>query len=150
MIVAMTPAHLDSLMQYEKAMFGTEAWTRQSYAYELADRELRSYLVSESDDGRLLGWGGVMIVGPSAEILTIGVVPEARRRGLATELLHALLDDARQRGASECFLEVREDNEPARAFYLREGFEQLRLRRGYYANGRVDGIEMRLALGELP
>jgi ribosomal-protein-alanine N-acetyltransferase len=145
-IVPMATTHLDPLMQHEKEMFGTEAWTRQSYAYELADRELRSYLVSEADDGTLLGWGGVMVVGPTAEILTIGVVPDARRQGLATELLHALLDIARQRGATECFLEVREDNDAARAFYAREGFAPLRVRRGYYANGRVDGVEMRLEL----
>ena len=112
--------------------------------------ELRSYLASESDDGALLGWGGVMVVGPSAEILTIGVVPHARRQGLATDLLHALLEVARQRGARECFLEVREDNDAARAFYSREGFERLRVRRGYYANGRVHGIEMRLDLGGSP
>lgn len=143
MIVTMTPTHLDSVMQYEDEMFGTEAWTRQSYAREIADRELRSYLAIESEAGDVLGWGGVMVVGPSAEILTIGVVPAARRRGLATDLLHALLDVARRRGAVECFLEVREDNEAARSFYAREGFEQLRVRRGYYANGRVHGIELR-------
>ena len=143
MIVAMTGTHLDSVMRYEQEMFGTEAWTKQSYAREIADAQLRSYLAIESDDGEVLGWGGVMVIGPSAEILTIGVVPEARRRGLATDLLHALLDVARQRGAVECFLEVREDNEAARAFYLREGFTPLRVRRGYYANGQVNGIEMR-------
>ena len=36
--------------------------------------------------------------------------------------------------------------EAARAFYDREGFQQLRTRRGYYENGQINGIEMRLAL----
>ena len=151
MIVTMTPTHLDAVMRYEHEMFGTEAWTRQSYASELDDHELRAYFAIESEAGEgsdtdVLGWGGVMVVGQSAEILTIGVVPQARRQGLATDLLHTLLTEARRRGAVECFLEVREDNDAARAFYAREGFEQLRVRRGYYANGRVHGIEMRLAL----
>ena len=146
MIVTMTETHLDALMPYEQEMFGPEAWSRQSYAREIADTALRHYLAVEDEDGTLLGWGGVMVIGSSAELLTIGVVPQARRRGLATDLLHALLETARGRGAVEIFLEVREDNEVARAFYDREGFERLRLRRGYYDNGRVNGIEMRLAL----
>jgi ribosomal-protein-alanine N-acetyltransferase len=146
-IVPLTTAHLDGLMTYEHEMFGPEAWSRQSYASEIADTALRHYLAAESDDGELLGWGGVMVVGPTAEILTIGVVPQARRRGLATELLHALLTEARRRDAEECLLEVREDNDAARAFYHREGFEQVRVRRGYYDHGRVHAIEMRSDLG---
>jgi len=145
-IVAMTPAHIDALMPYEKDMFGTEAWSAHSYAAEIADTALRHYLAVEADDGALLGWGGVMVIGPSAEILTIGVIPSARRRGLATKLLHALLDEAARRGAEECFLEVREDNTAARAFYASEGFVEIGVRRGYYDHGRVNAVSMRLEL----
>ena len=143
MIVAMTAEHIDALMPYEQDMFGPEAWSRHSYAKEIADTALRHYLAVEDDDGALLGWGGVMVIGPTAEILTIGVVPQARRRGLATRLLHDLLDEAVRRGAEECFLEVREDNAAARAFYLAEGFAEIGVRRGYYDHGRVHGISMR-------
>jgi ribosomal-protein-alanine N-acetyltransferase len=107
---------------------------------------LRHYLAVEGEDHELLGWGGVMVLGPSAEIMTIGVIPQARRRGLATDLLHALLAEAHRRGAQECFLEVREDNDAARAFYEREGFETVGVRRGYYDHGRVHAISMRLEL----
>lgn len=144
MIVAMTPAHVDALMPYEREMFGTEAWSARSYSAEIADTALRHYLAVEDDDGALLGWGGVMVIGPAAEILTIGVIPAARRRGLATKLLHALLDEAVRRGAEECFLEVRNDNTAARAFYAAEGFAEIGVRRGYYDHGRVDAVSMRL------
>ncbi|MCW2494081.1 ribosomal protein S18-alanine N-acetyltransferase [Jatrophihabitans sp.] len=146
MIVAMTPAHIDALWPYEHDMFGADAWSRESYAAELDDTDLRHYLAVETEEGELLGWGGVLVVGGTAEILTIGVVPAARRQGLATDLLHALLEVARLRGARECFLEVREDNDAARAFYDREGFRRTRLRRGYYDNGRANAVEMRLEL----
>jgi ribosomal-protein-alanine N-acetyltransferase len=145
-IVTMTPAHIDALMPFEHVMFGTDAWPAESYAAELADTDLRHYLAVESEAGELLGWGGVMVIGESAEILTIGVVPTARRHGLATELLHSLLAEARRRGARECFLEVREDNDAARAFYDREGFRRTRLRRGYYDSGRANAVEMYLGL----
>jgi ribosomal-protein-alanine N-acetyltransferase len=145
-IVTMTASHIDALLPYERDMFGTEAWSRQSYAQEIADTSLRHYLAIEDDTDELLGWGGVMVVGQGAELLTIGVVPHARRRGLATDLLRALLAEARSRGAEECFLEVRHDNVAAIAFYERAGFTRLGVRRGYYDRGRVDAISMRLDL----
>lgn len=145
-IVPMTAAHIDALMAHERAMFGTEAWTRGGYRSELADRRHRAYLAVEDADGRLLAWGGVRVLADEAEILTIGVVPDARRRGIARLLLAELLGIARERGAAHAYLEVRIDNEAARALYLREGFAELGVRRGYYNGGRVDGVTMHRAL----
>jgi|1186.fasta_scaffold06616_4 ribosomal-protein-alanine N-acetyltransferase len=145
-IVAMKRRHVDALMPYERDMFGTEAWTRAGYLAELADRRTRYYLAAEGADGTLLGWGGVLIVGATAEIMTVGVVPPARRAGIARRMLAALLAEAARRGAREAFLEVRVDNAAARALYAREGFDEVGLRRGYYAGGRVDAVTMRRAL----
>jgi ribosomal-protein-alanine N-acetyltransferase len=142
-IVAMGPHHIDALMPYERAMFGTEAWTASSYRTELADSTLRHYLAAEGADRQLLGWAGVMVVGATAEILTVGVIPAARRQGIAGRLLAGLLDEARRRGAVEVFLEVRVDNAAARELYGRDGFVELGLRRGYYDSGRVDAVVMR-------
>jgi ribosomal-protein-alanine N-acetyltransferase len=145
----MTEAHIDLVMEYEHEMFGPDSWTDDSYRDELNDTELRQYLVVLDDDGSLLGWGGTLLVAGTAQLLTIGVVPHAQRTGIATKLLHELLAAARVRGAEECILEVREDNHAARAFYDREGFTRLRVRRGYYDNGRSNAIEMRLDLRRL-
>ena len=141
-VVAMTPAHIDLLMPYEQAMFGPEAWTRTGYRDELADRRHRSYLVAESGTGALLGWAGVRVVADEAEVLTVGVVPEARRTGLARRLLAGLLAAAVQRGARDAYLEVRTDNDAALALYRSEGFAEVGVRRGYYENGRVDAVVM--------
>jgi [ribosomal protein S18]-alanine N-acetyltransferase len=138
--------HVDALMPYERTMFGSEAWTANGYRRELADTRHRHYVAAEAADGALLGWAGVMVVGDTAEILTVGVIPEARRRGIAVRLLADLLDTARTRGATEVFLEVRVDNEAAQALYLREGFVEIGRRRGYYDSGRVDAVVMRCEL----
>ena len=145
-VVAMTAEHLDALMPHERAMFGTEAWTESGYRTELADTERRYYLVAGGAQGELLGWAGVMVIADSAEILTVGVIPSARRRGIARQVLDGLLGEARRRGAVEAFLEVRVDNEAARALYARAGFAQVGLRRGYYDGGRVDAVVMRREL----
>jgi ribosomal-protein-alanine N-acetyltransferase len=142
-IVPLTTAHLDAVMRYEHEMFGTESWTVQGYRGELADTRHRRYLAALGPDGELLGWGGVRVGGGDAEILTVGVIPPARRQGVAIRLIHALLDEARQRGATAAFLEVRVDNHAARALYEREGFVRVGMRRGYYDAGRVDAITMR-------
>lgn len=145
-VVAMNAEHIDALMPYERAMFGTEAWTASGYRSELADTERRHYLVAQGQQGELLGWAGVMIISDSAEILTVGVLPSARRRGIARQLLDGLLAEARRRGAVEAFLEVRVDNEAAQLLYSREGFVQVGLRPGYYDGGRVDAVVMRREL----
>jgi [ribosomal protein S18]-alanine N-acetyltransferase len=145
-VVAMNAAHIGALMPYERAMFGTEAWTASGYRSELADTKRRHYLVAQSEQGELLGWAGVMVIVDLAEILTVGVVPPARRRGIARQLLDGLLAEARRRGAAEVFLEVRVDNEAAQSLYAREGFVQVGLRPGYYDGGRVDAVVMRREL----
>jgi ribosomal-protein-alanine N-acetyltransferase len=138
----MRAEHIDALMPHEREMFGTEAWTRGGYRAELADVRHRTYFAAESPDGALLGWAGVRVVADEAEILTVGVVPSARRRGIARMLLGALLDEARRRGAREAYLEVRIDNAAARALYAKEGFAELGIRPGYYDAGRVDAVVM--------
>jgi ribosomal-protein-alanine N-acetyltransferase len=142
-VVPMTSTHIDLLMPYEREMFGPEAWTANGYRTELADRAHRHYVVAEGDDGALLGWAGVLVIAETAEILTVGVVPPARRCGLARRMLAVLYTEAISRGATEMFLEVRVDNASAQKLYAAEGFIELGRRRGYYGNGTVDAVVMR-------
>ena len=71
-----------------------------------------------------------------AEILTIGVVPAARRRGRGAALLLAALAGAQARAAATMFLEVAADNLPARGLYAALGFSPVGRRRDYYGPGR--------------
>ncbi|HEX2308178.1 MAG TPA: ribosomal protein S18-alanine N-acetyltransferase [Jatrophihabitantaceae bacterium] len=147
-IVPMTEAHLDEVLVYEKDMFGTESWSRSAYRDELRDTRTRWYIAAVGEDDKLLGWAGLMTVADSAQIFTVGTVPHARRQGVARRLIQAMLDEARRRAATNVFLEVRVDNEAAKALYEGFGFAPLRIRRGYYDGGRVDAVEMRLSLDE--
>ena len=72
-----------------------------------------------------------------AEILTLAVHPTARRRGIAARLTAQAAAAARSLGVVRLFLEVAEDNAPARALYAALGFQPAGRRRGYYA--RKDG-----------
>ena len=141
----MRTADLDVLLPYEDEVFGTEAWSRRSYLDELADTELRHYLVAERN-GSVVGSAGLLAIGETAQILTVGVLPAARRQGVGERLVQALVAEAGRRRAAEVLLEVRIDNAAARQLYEKLGFEVIGIRRGYYDLGRVDAVTMRHAL----
>jgi N-acetylglutamate synthase len=53
----------------------------------------------------------------------MGTRPEARRRGAATSVLHALASWAIDKGADRMYLQVEAANDAARQLYVRAGFE---------------------------
>ena len=76
-----------------------------------------------------------------AEIITVGVAPEARRTGIAAAMIGIMEADLKKRGVKHIFLEVAADNTPARALYEQTGFVQVGMRPKYYDG--VDAIIMR-------
>lgn len=72
------------------------------------------------------------IAADEAELLTIAVHPEARRRGIGGALLAAYHDAAARRGALTSYLEVAETNDGARALYASAGYAEVGRRPGYY------------------
>lgn len=79
------------------------------------------------------------IVG-EAEVLTLAVSPQSRRRGVARALLEAGAGISARLGAAAMFLEVASDNVAALALYEQAGFQQAGLRRRYYVRpGRPPG-----------
>lgn len=73
-----------------------------------------------------------------AEVLNLGVAPEARRRGAAT----ALLDELRRISTGAIFLEVAENNDAAIALYVGLGWVRIGLRPRYYPGG-INAIVMK-------
>ncbi len=67
------------------------------------------------------------------EILTLGVLPSARRQGLGRALLQRAIAEAE---SSVWFLEVSAANTAALCLYRAAGFAECGRRRGYYATGQ--------------
>ncbi|MDO8409431.1 MAG: GNAT family N-acetyltransferase [Phenylobacterium sp.] len=101
-----------------------------------------------AQDGAPLGMVMSRILFEEAEILTLAVAPQARRRGVGLALVNAAAGLARQGGAASLVLEVGEDNPGAIALYGASGFVQVGLRRNYYDRGgrQIDALLMRLDL----
>ena len=101
----------------------------------------------------LLGQAGVFLEGDAdgfvliravadeAEILTLAVRPAARRKGLGARLVRAATARATAIGATRMFLEVAEDNAPARALYRALGFEAAGRRPRYYSRAEGPAVD---------
>ena len=143
----MLPSDLDAVLALEHELFPDDAWTPEMFADEVGQPpDSRLYLVAEGGDGgALAGYAGLMFVpdGISADVLTIAVAEASWGKGIGSALLAALVDAARRRRCEQMFLEVRKDNPRARGLYLRRGFEEIGVRRGYYQPSGVDAIVMR-------
>ena len=162
---AMVPADLVDVIALEYELFPDDPWTPEMFAGEVAQPpETRLYLIAEVDAGdggvadrdivsgrgatngsAMAGYAGMMFIpgGTQADVLTIAVRPVYWGKGIGSALLSALLSAARDRGCAEVFLEVRADNPRAHGLYLRRGFKELGVRRGYYQPSGMDAIVMR-------
>ena len=89
------------------------------------------------------------VAAEECEILSIGVVPTHRRRGLARLLMDRATRSAAAEGAGHVFLEVAEDNWGAQRLYAVLGFAPVGRRRNYYRRGRVSiaALTLRRMLG---
>lgn len=137
---------LAELARHEIDLFGAQAWSEASWWGELAGRPRREYLLAEDDQG-ILGYAGLDHGGDVCDVMTIAVLPRARRTGLGRALLEELVSRARARGSQRLMLEVRADNTAARTLYASRGFVLLQTRRGYYPGG-VDALVLSLDLTE--
>ena len=129
----MTPADLAAL--HARCFTTPRPWTEVEFADFLADP--LAFLLVEGDAGFLLG----RAVAGEAELLTLAVTPEARRRGLGQRLVSRFLYQARLRGADSAFLEVAADNLAAQSLYVRAGFAPAGRRRGYYRTASGESLD---------
>ena len=124
------------------AALHAQAFAAPWSAREFADLLSQPGVVSIAEtDGFVL----IRIVLDEAEIRTLAVLPKARRLGLGRRLVEEAAVAATKGGAARLFLEVAEDNAPARALYDRAGFSQIGRRKAYYAaadGSRTDAVVM--------
>ena len=79
-----------------------------------------------------------------AEIITVGVHPDARNTGIASAMLGIVIGELKKSGVKSVFLEVAENNTPARKLYKSNGFSEIGVRPKYYDG--IDAIMMKKEL----
>ena len=135
MIRPMTEKDVDAVAALEKQCFSVP-WMRQDFE-NCVSSPLYHYLIAEGKTGKILAYGGIQQMFDEADVENIAVAPGYRKKGIARELLHQLLQDGKENGVKTFFLEVRESNFPAIELYLSLGFKRLSERKKYYPDGET-------------
>jgi ribosomal-protein-alanine N-acetyltransferase len=136
------PADMEMLAAMHAACF-SEPWSADAFGRLLQTPGTFARIAEH--DGAACGFILARAVANEAEILSIGVLPLARRRRVGEGLVRAAAEQAASMAAGIIFLEVGADNQAARNLYRLLGFRQIGVRRAYY--GQPDGtLEDALAL----
>ena len=128
-ILDVQPHHLPQIEKLEQQCFSLP-WTWDQLMSQLPD-DCHEFLAAEQE-GKVLGYVGMMTVLDEGYISNVAVDPAFRRQGIADLLITELLERSRIRELSFVTLEVREHNKPAIALYRKHGFAPVGLRKNYY------------------
>jgi ribosomal-protein-alanine N-acetyltransferase len=127
-------------MAIEQVFPEAERFPRSIYADYL--RRADAILLVAEVDGVVVGAIAGELDATGGGISTLGVLPEARSRGVGRALATALLDRFSAAGVSRVTLGVRADNAIAIALYESLGFVQGRRIPAYYVSDGMDALEM--------
>lgn len=133
------------IVRIERASFA-DPWTEESFRRLLAGQPAIFLVADLPPDSAIAGYAIAFSVGEDAEVLNVAVDPSFRGRGLAGQMLDAVLTDLAARGVRTAFLEVRESNDAARALYGSRGFAEIGRRQRYYRRPVEDALVMRRIL----
>jgi ribosomal-protein-alanine N-acetyltransferase len=97
------------------------------------DRKIVGYIMCRVEVGLAsFGLGGLIRKG---HVVSIAVLPQGRRKGVAQALMTAAMDGMRRYNAKQIYLEVRMTNTAGVALYQKLGLEVARTIHGYYSDG---------------
>ncbi len=137
------PADFPHLYAIEEACFEPPQRFSRRYMRELVNSKATVTWIAE-ESGQLNGfaiveWSGApgVIVG---YIQTIEVSPQHRRRGIGLDLLRHIESSARDAGATQIWLHVDKENEPAIRLYRAEGYTEQGTQPHYYGRARDAAI----------
>jgi ribosomal protein S18 acetylase RimI-like enzyme len=113
---------LDAFAQRVGTLRSSAISQRQAHAERLTLSPVPFTAFELKVQGEVLACGQFAQEADLVGLYDVFTAPEARGRGLATQLCTHLLAQARSRGARRAYLQVEGDNHPARTVYHRLGF----------------------------
>lgn len=141
---------IDAIMRVMNRAFDPywrEAWNRRQVSDSFALPTTHALLIDAQGNiarqpAEAVGFVLSRLVLDEEELLLVAIAPEYRGRQLGKRLIEYSATAARDRGATQMFLEMRANN-PAERIYRAAGFERIGMRKDYYrtADGqKLDAI----------
>ena len=124
---------LNELANLHQKCFPHKPWSADAFA----DLKKSGCEIIASHNGFIV-WRAVA---DEAELITIGVAPDARRTGIGAAMIGIMEGELKKSGVKSVFLEVAENNAPARKLYEQNGYVQIGVRPKYYDG--IDAIMMK-------
>ena len=136
---------LPVFVSLDKELFPYSPWSTSQYKEEFSS-PTRHFVVAVDAAQNIVGYAGVFAPGGAeADVLTVGVIPTHRGKGIAKALMAMITDWAREQGSIAMMLEVKVDNTEAIGLYESLKYSKLNVRKDYFGAG-LDALVMRLDL----
>ncbi|ASY11000.1 ribosomal protein S18-alanine N-acetyltransferase [Candidatus Planktophila lacus] len=140
---------LPVLVSMERVLFADSPWTTGQFKEAFQGvPTIRHFLVATNEQDQIVGYAAVLVVAPGveADVLTVAVLPEYARQGIATHFMGELEKWSKEKEASAMMLEVGVENSGAIALYEKLGYQTIATRKSYYGQG-LDAFVMRKEFG---
>jgi len=133
-IIELKNKHLNACFDLDqKSLKGL--WTKSQWERELTDTKRMCLGVIDLKSNKLLALCTAWIVIDELHITSIAVHPTHQRKGLGKFLLSDLIKRSHSLLTKNMLLEVKDTNEPAKAFYKSMGFKVIANRSNFYKDG---------------
>jgi len=147
LILDLRPEDVSAVLTIEKASF-TTPWSEILFMNEIfKPRSLpKAAMIGE----KIVGYICANYLLEEGHILNLTVHPDFRKQGIASRLVHHMLELLKKEGCLAIFLEVRISNEPALRMYQKAGFRIISARKAYYTLPVEDAVIMSLQQARRP
>ena len=126
--------HLNDCMDLDQKSF-EGLWAKSQWEKELTNPKRICLGIIESESKNLLGLCSASSVVDELHITFIAVYPIHKRKGLGRFLLSETIKRSKSLQTNHIYLEVKNNNEPAKAFYKSMGFKPISIRSNFYKDG---------------
>jgi ribosomal-protein-alanine acetyltransferase len=140
-ILKMTADDIDEVMKIQQES-NLSYWSFEDYKEEISRQDSFSVVakINQQSVGFLVG--RLIQIENFAELYNIGVNVNFRRKKIGNKLLESFVKLCVKNNLDKIFLEVRESNETAIKFYLKNKFAVIGTRKNFYTNPTEDAILM--------
>lgn len=132
-IMPLGPDQIEACARIHQLSFA-KGWSQNEFYNLLHDRNIIANYVRYLKSKRMCGFILSRRAADEAEVVTIAINPDDRRRGMANGLLQQHIKDLALMNVQRLFLEVDKNNHAAMKLYEKSGFIKVGERKAYYQN----------------